>query len=349
LFNNSDFQNAVTAFENAAKLRENDYAIWLLIGRSYQLSGRFDDAEAAFERAIFLAPRYSQPKYDLGTLRFNNHRYDEAFRTLSEAAESDVALYDKVLDLAAIAFPDNAKAIETAANPTSIGTRKIVARYFIANGMMTDSLRSFLLSDALGGPEKTEFINLLISKTNFSIGREIWLTTKNPVAVDPNRLIFDGGFEVTAESDESGFGWKIDQTASALEVSVAKTEFHSGNRSIRFRFGGDVELGRKLFWQIVLPSPRRKHRLTFFYRSNEMISAGLPAITIADAVTSRILAKSAGLEATGSQWTKKVIEFDSADSQAVFISLQRPNCSMSPCPLFGELLLDDISLEQSPD
>ncbi len=344
LLQNKDYRGAAEAFESAVKLRGNDFFLWIRLGLCREKSGQFEAAEAAYERAIALAPNYVQPKNNLGKMLLDNRRFDEAFRFLSEAAANDNELYPEVLDFAFAAFPNDPDAIESAVRPASAEAKKIVARYFIRHDLMTVNIRSFLLSGELDAKDKDDFIRSLIDKKNFRLAREIWLTTVKPDS--PDELIFDGGFERTTESDEYGFGWRIDQKASALAVSINEKEFHSGTRSVRLKFAGDVELNRKLLSQLTYLVPGRKYRLTYFLRSAEMISAGLPRVVVHDAVSGESLARSAAIQTTGDKWAESVIDFVANDTPAVVISLERPPCNASPCPLFGELLLDDFSLTE---
>ena len=344
LFTNKDYDGAAEAFENAIKLRENDYLLWLHLGLCREKLGQFDAAVAAYERAIVLAPSYSQPKYNLGLTQFNRGRYDGAFRILSEAAANDIELYPSLLDLADTAFRNDPHAIENAVRASSYDAKKVVVGYLIGKNLMTDNIRSFLLSSELDKKDRDGFIRSLINRGDFQIAREVWLTTVNFDAADRNQLIFDGGFEKTNESDEIGFGWKIDQTASALVVRVSEKEFRSGARSLVLKFAGDVELNRRLISQLTHVLPRRKYRLTFFFRSAEMISAGPPAVVVSDAMSNKTLARSAVIQTTQAEWKESVVDFEVSDTQAVVISLQRPSCTSSPCPLFGELSLDDFSL-----
>lgn len=344
LLRNEDYHRAAEAFESAVKLRENDFLLWLRLGFCREKLEQFDAAEAAYERAIDLAPSYSRPKYYLGMLQFDNGRYDAAFRNLREAAEQDIDLYPKLLELAGLAFRDDPKTIENAVLPASFETRKVFARHLIGRGLMTENIRSFLLGSELEKKDKENFIRSLIEMQNFQLAREMWLSIVNEDAGD--RLIYDGGFETTIESDESGFGWRIDQKASALAVSIDEKEYHSGARAVRLEFAGDVELGRMLISQTTQVLPRRKYRLTFFFRSAEMISAGLPAVVVSDAVSKKTLGQSAPIQTTQAQWRQSVVDFVAADPPAVVIGLQRPSCNMAPCPLFGELTLDEFSLTE---
>ena len=287
-----DFTSAVNDFEHAIAFRESDYDLWVLLGYARSELGDKLSARDCFQRAILLAPRYSQPNFDMGMLLLNESQTERAFEFLSTAAEYDPELYPSVLDHARNSFPNNAEAIENSVRPRSIDAKEITARYFIKHGLMTESVKAFLFSDELTGPERNEFIGLLISKENFRLARNIWLAgreNENSAQTDP---VFDGGFERMSESEPGGFGWQIDQKATGLSVSLDEKEVHGGTRSIRLKFNGNVEVGRALISQLVVLEPFEKYDLRFYARSTELISAAMPVILIKDQITSEVLGRS---------------------------------------------------------
>jgi hypothetical protein len=63
-------------------------------------------------------------------------------------------------------------------------------------------------------------------------------------------------------------------------------------------------------------------------------------------VNNQLLGKSESLPTGTTSWVKLQFEFTTlATSEAAVIRLQRNNCDSSPCPIFGTLWLDEISIE----
>ena len=344
---NKDYNSAAESFEKAISLRKNDFLLWLRLGYSRFKSGDINAARTAYREGLTLAPKYSQPNYYMGIMLFENGQYEQAFRFLSKAAEYDPELYPEILHRARITFPDDPLAIERSVQPESIEAKKIVARYLIEHDFMTDNLRAFLIADELSEQEKNEFIESLIEKQNFDVARQVWLSQVNAGNARGNELIFDGGFEKITESDASGFGWRIDQRTSAISVALDSSEFHSGSRGVLIKFAGNVELGRKLISQLTYLQPNRKYQLKFFSRSMELISAGLPSIVITDGISNETLGRSAAFESTDGKWVEAKVDFVTREAAVAVISLQRSNCNTSPCPIFGQLSLDDFSITEN--
>ena len=344
---NRDFTSAANDFEHAIALRDSDYDLWLLLGHASSELGDQLAARDCYQRAILLAPRYSQPNYDIGMLLLKESQPELAFEFLNTAAEYDPEIYPSILDIARNAFPDNAEAIEHSIQPRSIDAKMITARYFIKHGLMTENVRAFLLSDELTEAKRNELIGLLIGKENFRLAREVWLKGRNIESNCTDDPIFDGGFEKLTQSDPSGLGWQIDQKASALSVSLDEKQVHSGSRSLLMKFNGNVEVNRELVSQLVDLEPRQKYELRFFLRSTELMSAGVPVILVKDRVTNEVLGRTAPFQATKGQWIEVRTLFMTKNSSAVYIVLLRPGCNVNPCPIFGDLGLDDLSVSPS--
>ncbi|NOT48356.1 MAG: hypothetical protein HOP17_11475 [Acidobacteria bacterium] len=344
LLRNKDYSGAAVAFENAIALSRNDFLLSLRLGYSRTLQKDYLASETAFQRALELAPNYSQPNYYMGMMLLEAGRSEEAFHYLSKAAERDPDLYPQMLHRARVSFPNDPLAIENAFNPTSRETKKLIARYLIKHNFMTDGVRSFLVSDELTSGEKNEFIQYLLHKEIFETAREVWLSRLKPNEYDVNKLIFDGGFETITENDASGLGWQINQRTTATAVARDQRTFHSGSSSLNIKFAGSVEVGKNIVSQLVFVQPGRKYNLRVFSNSPELISAGPPAITVSDGITNELLGKSAEFRSTAGNWVEYKFEFVAKATPVVRIGVQRIGCNETPCPIFGALFLDDFRL-----
>ena len=153
-------------------------------------------------------------------------------------------------------------------------------------------------------------------------------------------VVFNGGFENTELSDASGFGWQVTKDLSGFAVYLDDSTPNSGSRDLRLHFSGSTAQG-DLVSQRVLVQPGIKYRLTFVQRSPELLSGGLPAVTVE---TDKGVLRSSDLKGTGNSWKLVTLDF-TASSRAVKIALQRSSCKQSPCPIFGELYLDDFGIK----
>jgi len=341
-----DYAAAADAFDNAAANQQNDYLTWLRLGYSRYKLGQFDEAEQAYRIAVFLAPNYDQPNYYLGKMLLDTGRPGQAFPYLSKAAEHDMALYPEILHHARKTYPDDPAAIQNAAMLETTDANKIFARYLIKHSFMTPKVKAFLVGDQLTAAEKDGFVGYLIRRRNYEVAREVWLSRFADKNVDSNALIFDGGFENITESDVSGFGWQIDQRVSETAVARVEKEARSGAHSLQIKFAGDVELQRAILSQLIYVQPNRKYELKYSYRSENLVSAGLPALVISHGRSGTILAESVIQRTPNGKWVDSTISFVTDALPVVRIGLQRVSCNTSPCPIFGGIYLDDFAVRE---
>jgi hypothetical protein len=99
-----------------------------------------------------------------------------------------------------------------------------------------------------------------------------------------------------------------------------------------------------------LVEPRASYRLSFAARTREVVSAGLPLVVVTDAGddTRQPLGRPVVLPQGTSPWQDYVVEFTTDEAtSAVLISVRRQDCPSSPCPIFGQVWLDDFSIRKA--
>jgi hypothetical protein len=270
-------------------------------------------------------------------------RIDKAFQTLGTAAALDPLYYPEVISQAEVAFAGDANAIEKAISPRSRNGRMVFALHVIRTSRMTESTRAFLLSGELTADEKQKLMDLLKENKNYVLAHEVWLSTLSPgIAPSVNQPILDGGFEQITGSDPSGFGWQIEDLAF-ISVVRDSTDAHSGQSALKIRFTGNSEIQRPIASQISFLEAGKQYRLTYFAKAGELVSGGLPTVVVADVKTGQVLGASKPITNTNGSWEERSVAFKASDS-VVLISLQRPACVDRPCPIFGELSIDDFSI-----
>ena len=346
LLQRNEFVAASDAFEKAILLSPNDYRLCLRLAQARLLSGDAESAKSAYSRAIELAPRYSLPYIELGRVYLGLGQRDKAFEFLAAAARLDQSYYAEVLRSANAAFGDDPEAIERAVAPVSPKGKSIVAWYFMDRSWMTEKAREFLLSDESTTDEKNTVIRFLKEKRKYRLARDVWFSrlAGEGITASEADVIFDGGFESLTESDPSGLGWQIDQEVPFTSITRDAHDVHSGRVALNIRFGGNVDLRRPLVSQIAFIDPGKSYTLTFFIRTGKLVSAGLPALLVTDPATNAIVGRSEPIEDSKGTWLRQSVTFTSPNEPAVLISLQRPACESQPCPIFGEISIDDFSI-----
>jgi hypothetical protein len=117
---------------------------------------------------------------------------------------------------------------------------------------------------------------------------------------------------------------------------------------LRIEFGGNSNPGTALVSQLVLVEPSRRYKINFASRSQDVVTGGLPLVNVSDASgDQKRLGQSPPLAKGATEWQSYSFAFTTTPTtSAVVLSLQRENCTMSPCPIFGAISLDSFSIEE---
>ncbi len=192
-------------------------------------------------------------------------------------------------------------------------------------------------------PERRAVIAQLISAKKFREAHSLWTRAHPADPEDP--LVFDPGFEAETDLDEPGFGWRAANPGGSLTLSLDNSNAKAGRSSLRVDFNGESNPNAPVISQLVLVEPKTHYRLTLIYRTENLVSGGLPAILIVDPSNNKLLGQTDAFPQTTDGWRETTIDFTTGEStSAIQISLQRQPCSAQQCPIFGKLWLDDFHL-----
>ena len=336
--------------ERAVALRAADYSLWLDLGLIRDQMGDPAGALAAFDEAVKRAPFYAMPRWQRGNLLLRLGQYEAAFKDLNQAAQSNPELIPNFVDLAWNLSNGDPKAVREMVQVDSQAAHKVMARFFASHGKPQEALLEFEAAGTTDEDTRRDLINKLLGKRSFTEAYQVWSATEGVggSGEQSSRQMFDGGFESTLSFDEGGFNWRIPRNLQAATVSSDSSQPHTGSKNLRIEFAGDSNPGTELVSQLLLVEPSRRYRINFAARSQEVVSGGLPIITLTDAgATRKRLGQSQALSKGSGDW--KVFSFEFAtqpDTNGVVVSVQREGCSSAPCPIFGVISLDSFSIEQ---
>jgi tetratricopeptide (TPR) repeat protein len=333
--------------DQAAALRPADYSLWMQLGLLRDQTGDTVGALLAFDEAVKRAPYYAQPRWDRGNVLVRSQQYDAAFKDLTEAAQSNPELMPGLIELAWGLSRGDVKLTEQLAQINTEKMRIAFAKLLVRKGRAQDAIAQF--GGAANVPEslKQELTDQLIGKGAFKEAFEVWRGGQGISQGNgsPGPSIYDGGFEGTLSFGEGGFAWRVPRDLQATSISLDSSQPHSGVRSLRIEFGGNSNAA---ITQLILLAPATHYRINFAARSQEVVTGGLPYLAVSDASGDlKRLGQSVPLAKGTTNWQPYSFEFTTtSSSSAVVLSLQRENCSTSPCPIFGSVSLDSFSIEQ---
>ncbi len=352
LYSSGDLAGTLRELERAAALRPRDYLLWLQLGRARDEAGDREGALLALREAVRLAPYYSEPRWQYGNVLYRAGRFDEAFRELRRAAESDPSLFPVLLDLAWGTYKGDAAAIEGIASPQSDALRLTLARFFVKKGKTTEALALFRASAGIPQEEQRKLLVELIKNKQFRAAYEVWDAGRVEGAGHGPGVaagVTDPGFEGRVSLSEVGYGWRQERSLEGVKLSLETKGPRSGARCLLIEWSGNSQPDASVISQLVLVEPNARYRLGFFTRAEGVVTGGPPVLVVTDAGDdeARVLGQSKPFPQATNEWQEYEAVFTtSATTEAVLISVRRQSCPADPCPIFGRVWLDDFTLSR---
>ncbi|HKR60095.1 MAG TPA: hypothetical protein VJS64_10185 [Pyrinomonadaceae bacterium] len=337
--------DAATELEEAVSLLPRDDYLWLRLGI---LRDELHHPQAlnAFEEAVRRAPYYGHPKWQRGNYLLRSGRYDEAFADMRFAASSNLTLIPSLIDLAWGVSRQNPQLTKQWAGIHDDRTRIAFARFLASHGHGPEALEEFRASQVVSLQARRELIADLLSTNAFREAFEIWRGMER--ADDRFTAIHDGDFESGRTFDDSGFGWRFAPASQGARLSLDPDQPQSGKKSLLVAFLGYSEPNTALLSQVVLVEPLKRYRVKFNVRTENLMTGGLPLITVNEAAGKKnVLGQSSPIGFESSAWQALSFDFQAGrELEAVELRLQRNACKDAPCPIFGSLWLDNFTIEE---
>lgn len=342
-----DYEQARDEIKRAVQLRPRDYYLWMLLGVTRDQN--YDQAGAllALQQSVTLAPTYAQPRWQLGNLLLRMGQLDQAFIELRQAAQSNPSLWPNVYDLAWGIYGHDANAVVAVMQPETDTARMAFALFFARQSQAAAALGQFRAARVRAEKSSESLLDELLKARAFPEAYEVWASLHDLPTGDATAVIRDGGFEGVLTVGQTGFGWQITPDIANVSMSIDEGAHQSGARSLRLDFHGNSNPLSPLLTQIVLVKPSTRYHLGLFGLSKDFVSAADPVITLVDASDPNhaVLAQSPPLRSDPNVWREFAIDFTtSANTQAITLTLARQTCNNNPCPAFGTVWLDSVSL-----
>ncbi len=333
---------ALSELEQAAALRPADFSPWISLGLMREQAGDRAGAVAALNEAVARAPFYAQPRWQRGNVLLRAGQYQEAFQDLNYAAKSNPDLLPNLIDLAWNLSKSDPVATEQMVLLDTPKMRSVYARYLAKQGKPTEAVAQFKAAGIVPQDVREELVQQLLAKSAFVEAFEIWSMGGTG---NEKSTMYDGGFEDSLILQEAAFGWRLPGNGAGASLSQDPAQPHSGSKSLRIDFDGNSSPASPLILQLIVLAPVRRYQVNFAFRSQNLVTGGLPIVVVSDAGDGKRLGQSTPL-LKDSDWRVVSFEFTAAaTTTAIHVTLQRENCTSSPCPIFGALTLDSFSLQ----
>jgi hypothetical protein len=340
-----DLSQAVAEHREAVRARPQDYVLWLGLARAAELNGDASTAIASAQRAILLAPSYSQPHYQLGNILLRAGRTSEGFKELRTAAESDPTLMPGIIDLAWRLSKGNVQFVEQTLAPETSAARLALARYFRSHGLADEAIRIYTTSGDAGVRDRQNYVSELSRDSQFSQAAALWQVDHPGTAV-PGRMD-NGGFETEIDLNVKGFVWETSEKSGSVRLALDTQQPAEGRSSLKIQFNGEAGKEGPIVYQLVLVEPNRHYQLHFSWRTENIVSVALPFVSVVDLRARSRAGNSPAFARASAGWREYTIDFTTGpQTDAVQVTLERENCVTPPCPVFGLLWLDNFSLQK---
>jgi len=345
LESNGDLAAAVDEYTQAARLRSDDYVLWMALARARELTGNTAEALAAARQGVVLAPNYSQPHWQLGNMLVRSGQLDEGFRELRRAGDSDPRLLPTVIDLAWQLSGGDSEFVKRTIQPQSPDSCKALAEYFKKRGKVTDAIEMFRAAGDTARQERLLFLEELVTARRFNEAAVLWSMDHPEDLQNMISKLHNPGFEQESSLSDPGFDWRQDNKSGSLSLSLDLDRPKEGRSSLRVDFNGDSDLGPSIISQLILVEPGTQYHLQFAARTEGLVSGGLPYVSVSDAGDGSVLGQTGLFPRQTVGWQDYVLDFKSGENAgAIQLMLRRVACSKSPCPIFGHLWLDNFLL-----
>jgi hypothetical protein len=338
---------SLTRFEDVVRRSPHDYRWWIELGRTAEQAGDAELAHSAFTKAIELAPSHAYPHWQMGNFLLRADRTDDALSELRRAASNDHTYREQAFSLVWDYFEHDAARVEGLAGDAP-DARVGLAFFFAARGQAKDSLRIW---NTLDDGQKAENVQIAKTIAQAFTERKFFkegLEFSRQTGIDPDaqiETITNGGFERSiGNADDNYYGWNVDRSDNKLDISTDSSVKHSGIRALKLNFRAYVKPQLADPSQIVVVEPGHSYTLSFWVRTENLRSAGMPTIQVVDPAAYQLLATSQPVVVGSNDWQEMSVRFKAAEkSHGVVIQLARSFCG-DACPIVGTLWLDDVSL-----
>lgn len=349
IFSPEAISASVNHYQNVIRHSPYDFRWWIELGRAAEQAERFQDSEMYFQQAIEVAPNYSYPHWQLGNFYLRRSRYDEAFRELKIAAETNPLYRDQVFSLAWQVYDQNKNKLKEIAGE-SAAVKGSLAMFYAIREKPEDALEIW---NSLSEEEKREnassarvIAQAFYEKRFYKQAIEFY----RDLGIEPDakpETIQNAGFEKTIKDiNETFFGWRVSPT-DKIEVKLDPTKKQEESRSLRITYSGYDAPALSNVNQIIIVQPSAKYRLSFWVRTENLKSGGTPRIEVLNAADYVGIAGSQPFPSGTNEWQRVQLDFEVPNdpNAAVVLRTGRASCGEN-CPIYGTIWLDDFKLDR---
>ena len=349
-FEPEDLTRSLLEYETSVAVAPHNYLVWINLGRARDRSGDADGAEAAFAKALSLAPNYASVKWAFGNSLIRHQKTDEGFAMIADAAASDPKYANPASAIALQIMDGDVTQARRLLGDTP-DTNVALADVLVTQKRFAEAFESWSRLSAEDKATKfKESGQRLSTLSNYAKQFRIAAAVAGDLSGETGEKpatgqITGGGFETGVKMRNAGtFEWNIAEGTDP-QIGLSSAAKRSGNYSLWLTFDSFESKAFRSIFQIVAVDPGATYEFEGFYRA-DIKSKATFKWEIADPTNSARIAVSDDLALAG-DWTTLRVRFTVPEStDGVVIRFIREGCGVAACPVTGKIAFDDLSLKQ---
>lgn len=336
--------SAVAQCRKASELNPYSSAIWLDLAQAYYSIGNKELNNIAVHKALAVDPTTPDTVWNVANFLLLQGNTDEALNKFATVLRENPSLAPASLNVCWQSLHDVHR-IQSILPPNSDAYFAFI-KLLLSTGEPDAAHQIWLALVHLSAPldfrQGLFYIDNLIQARSIPEASEAWkqLMSRSTILQaysQPNNLVMDGTF--AQEVLNSGFDWRY-APKPQIAIALDKSEFHTGNRSLRLEYSGTgSDAG---IFQYIAVRPDMRYRLSAWVKSDQLETANGPTITIFDADNNATFGSTEETAGT-TPWHRVETEVQTGPQTKLLVLavLRRPGETR----IRGKFWVDDIKLE----
>lgn len=349
-FDIADAQRAIAEYERAVALSPYDHRTWLDLARARSANGDTEIAQAAYEKALKLAPNYSTVNWAFGNFLLRTGDTARGTEMIAKAANADPVMASASVSTLFTIFDGDAARV-AAALGNGAAVTAAMALGFASLGSYREAVAAWLRLDETArmttyARDGAKLIERLVADHQYRFATAVAASQTTEGSQPPQvETLTNGDLESTVKLRDAGhFEWKL-ANGSEPQIGLGESQKHTGRFSLWLTFNSFETAGFREISQTVAVLPGVTYKFDLHYRSDVKTDSRMKW-EIVDPQTLAILAATPPLEPTA-EWTNVTFNFKApAAIDGVKIRFNRDGCIGPTCRTTGRIMFDDIAIRR---
>lgn len=345
IFASQEPERAVDECRKASELDPYNSSIWLDLAQAYYSDGNRPLNDAAIQKALAVDPTTPDTLWSAANFLLIQGNTSEAMKQFAIVLREEPSLAPAALNICWQSLHDIHRVLGIV--PSNPAVHLAFIQLLLSTGEVDTAHQVWSALMQLKTPldyhQGLFYIDSLLQAHAVTPASDAWkqLASRSKeleAYSQQGNLITDGSF--SQEILNAGFDWRYNPRPQ-IAVTLDKTEFHSGPRSLRVVYsenGSDAGI-----FQYVAVQPDTRYRLSAWVKSEDIETANGPMLTIMDGYGSEIYGSTEETVGT-TAWHRGETELRTGPETklVIFTIVRRPGETR----IQGKIWLDDVKLER---